>query len=236
MLNCNKLVRVSIVSLAGLWAFAAVAQPIDPPENQFSPEFFNGVSFKVTGSNPNGSGFDQTITLLITVNSSTLGPTRTAGRRRSLPIHFIVGSVLFPLDSTTSILYANDLSGSSARRQRWRRLGREYGDVTSATESFFEDITSGSGGSTYSSMEASGNPLVFTNAGTTADTFTYVFHASNASGNDFGDLSSGGLTYFKNTTLTYLKPGPTPEPFTMGLGIAGLAVAFRRMRARSNAN
>ena len=40
------------------------------------------------------------------------------------------------------------------------------------------------------------------------------------------------LTNFEDAASGYKTPGPTPEPITVGLGIAGLALAARRIRAK----
>ncbi|HLK14694.1 MAG TPA: hypothetical protein VKT78_07810 [Fimbriimonadaceae bacterium] len=50
----------------------------------------------------------------------------------------------------------------------------------------------------------------------------------------FTELSlDGGVTYTQSSGANLFNdtaPAPTPEPITMGLGVAGLAIAFRRVR------
>jgi len=217
--------RGAAVGVAGLGAACAFGQAgsFDPPYSGFGSTTFSGLSFSDSLSG-------NTLTLTITDTSSA--PTFDGGT--SLTNFFGV----FLLDASDTTLYS-DLTPLGLGSVSGPDGGVSSADQLAINSWNFGIKDNGGGQSTYGVGNGS------TNGGTGADqvkhfsngdVFTFQFTALHP-GTDLGKITDFGLvTYIPGQPnggyVFRSTPAPTPEPITLGLGVFGLAVALRRVRAK----
>ena len=106
--------------------------------------------------------------------------------------------------------------------------------LTGNAAGFQAMLTAGAGPLTVSGLNAAtwtDAYLYWGDQGTSGNSLFLLHNGPGTGGPNDGNLGVQGQDQF--TTTTQYHPGPTPEPFTMGLGIAGVALAIRRrLRAR----
>ncbi len=209
MSNWNYLVRFSLVASVGLCAIAARAQAIDPAPSLFNSVTFTGVSFT-----DNETGGVLTITMTDTASNGNAKYNGTA-------ISDIYG--LWALDMGNNTI-GNDLS---------RPSGTYVPTSSDSTDTTELDTWDGSGRNPFNVSTGSGSSAGYSDSGgpvtsfVDGDTWTFKFNASNA--NDINSISNVGLVVtLASDDSGFIRssspPSGSPEPFTMGLGIAGIPV------------
>ncbi|MHB8636177.1 MAG: hypothetical protein ACYC96_06870 [Fimbriimonadaceae bacterium] len=215
------MLRSSLVFGVGLWAASALAQPIDPAYSAFSVADISGLTFNEQLLTP-----DQ---LQVTITES-VGGAATYNNGGAHTIDSFEG--LWLLDQNNQLIDTDLPAGIN--------LGTPTGDVELADWDYDVNKQGGQSTSGFSSS-VSEDRVMFATPGS----WTFVFNATTNTGQtafpsvyDLGmhltfadkviDANGDGGT----SKTQFVAPSGTPEPFTIGLGIAGLGIAVRRFRAK----